>query len=115
VPSDTLIGYLIVGVGILFVLGLVFTITSVQASAAGRPHPPRGVHMPRPSLLPFIFSIGAAMLGAGLALHKIGPILYVLAALGVVVIAYAAVSWVRAAGQEWKETEGGPHDEAGGH
>jgi threonine/homoserine/homoserine lactone efflux protein len=114
-PADTIVGYLIVGVGILFVLGLVFAITSRQTAAHARPHPPRGVHLPNPSLLPFIFSIGAAMLGAGLALHKIGPPLYVLAALGVLVIAYAAVAWVRAAGREWHEAEGGPHDEAGRH
>jgi hypothetical protein len=38
-----------------------------------------------------------------------------LAAVGVLVIAYAAVGWVRAAGREWHETERGPHDEAAGH
>ena len=114
-PADTIVGYLIVGVGILFVLGLVFAITSRQAGPGGRPRPPRGVHLPNPSLLPFIFSIGAAILGAGLALHGISPLLYALAAVGVLVIAYAAVAWVRAAGREWHETERGPHDEAPGH
>ena len=114
-PADTIVGYLIVGAGILFVLGLVFAISSRQTALSARPRPPRGVHLPNPSLLPFVFSIGAAMLGAGLALHKIGLALYGLAALGLLVIAYAAVGWVRAAGREWHETEGGPHDEAGGH
>jgi threonine/homoserine/homoserine lactone efflux protein len=114
-PTDTIVGYLIVGVGILFVLGLVFGITSLQTAASARPHPPPGVHLPNPSLLPFVFSIGAAMLGAGLALHKVGPALYALAALGVLVIAYAAIGWVRAAGREWHETEGAPHDEGQGH
>ena len=45
-PADTIVGYLIVGVGILFVLGLVFAITSRQAGPGGRPRPPRGVHLP---------------------------------------------------------------------
>jgi hypothetical protein len=114
-PADTIVGYLIIGVGILFVLGLVFAISSRQAAPGVRPRPPRGVHLPNPSLLPFIFSVGAAMLGAGLALHGIGPFLYALAAVGVLVIAYAAIGWVRAAGREWHETERGPHDEAPGH
>lgn len=114
-PADTIVGYLIIGAGILFVLGLVFAITSRQAGPAGRPRPPRGVHLPSPSLLPFIFSIGAALLGAGLALHKLNLVLYGIAALGVLVIVYAAVGWVRAAGREWHETEQAPHDEAAGH
>ena len=114
-PADTIVGYLIIGAGILFVLGLVFAITSRQTAPGARPRPPRGVHLPNPSLLPFIFSIGAALLGAGLALHSLNVVLYALAALGVLVIVYAAVSWVRAAGREWHETERRPHDEAAGH
>jgi threonine/homoserine/homoserine lactone efflux protein len=70
---------------------------------------------PNPSLLPFIFSVGAALLGAGLALHSLNVILYALAAVGALVIVYAAVGWVRAAGREWHETEHGPHDEVAGH
>jgi threonine/homoserine/homoserine lactone efflux protein len=114
-PADTIVGYLIVGAGILFALGLVFAITSRQTAASARPHPPHGVHLPNPSLLPFVLSIGAALLGAGLALHALSAVLYVLAAVGVLVIAYAAVGWVRAAGREWRETESTPHDEAEGH
>jgi len=72
------------------------------------------VHLPNPSVLPFVFSIGAALLGAGLALHSLNLVLYGLAAVGVLVIAYAAVGWVRAAGREWHETERGPHDGATG-
>ena len=86
-PADTIVGYAIVGAGILFVLGLVFGITSHQYAAGARPHPPAGVHLPNPSLLPFIFSIGAALLGAGLALHTIGIFLYGLAAVFV-------LSWI---------------------
>jgi len=114
-PADTIVGYLIIGVGILFVLGLVFAITSRQTAPSARQRPPRGVHLPMPSLLPFVLSVGAALLGAGLALHSLSAVLYILVAAGLLVIAYAAVGWVRAAGREWHETEGGPHDEAAGH
>jgi threonine/homoserine/homoserine lactone efflux protein len=114
-PADTIVGYLIIAAGILFVLGLVFAITSRQTAPGARPRPPRGVHLPNPSLLPFIFSVGAALLGAGLALHSLNVILYALAAVGALVIVYAAVGWVRAAGREWHETEHGPHDEVAGH
>jgi threonine/homoserine/homoserine lactone efflux protein len=114
-PADTIVGYLIIGAGILFVLGLVFAITSRQTAPGDRPRPPRGVHLPNPSLLPFIFSVGAALLGAGLALHSLNVVLYAVAAVGVLVIVYAAIGWVRAAGREWHETERTPHDEAAGH
>src|SRR5207249_132562 len=109
-PADTIVGYLIVGAGILFVLGLVFAITSRQAAPGTRPRPPRGVHLPNPSLLPFIFSVGAAILGAGLALHGISPMLYSLPAVDELVLAYVAVDCVRAAGRAWHEPERGPHN-----
>ena len=113
--TDTQLGYLIIGIGILFVLGLVFAITSRVPAAAERPSPPRGVHLPPPSALPVILSIGVALLGAGLA-FKPGDQLanWFLAVPGVLVIAYGAVAWVRAAGREWRETEHSPHDR-GGH
>jgi hypothetical protein len=113
-PSDILIGYLIVGVGIVFVLGLVFGISSRQPRQ--RPKPPRGVHMPNPSPLPFIFSLGAAFLGAALAFHPKGLVVNVFLAIpAVAIIVYGAVAWVRAAGREWQETESSPHDEVGEH
>jgi len=114
--SDTALGYLIVGVGILFVLGLVFAISSRQAGPGERPRPPRGVHMPNPSLLPVIFSAGAASLGAAIAFHPKGQVAnWFLLVPGLAIFVYAAVGWVRAAGREWHETEGGRHDDAAGH
>jgi hypothetical protein len=114
--SDTALGYLIIGVGILFVLGLVFAISSRQPGPGERPRPPRGVHMPNPSLLPVIFSAGAAVLGAALAFHPKGQVAnWFLLVPGLAIFVYAAVGWVRAAGREWHETEGGRHDDAAGH
>jgi len=114
--SDTALGYLIIGVGILFVLGLVFAISSRQAGPGERPRPPRGVHMPNPSLLPVIFSAGAAFLGAAIAFHPKGQVAnWFLLVPGLAIFVYAAVGWVRAAGREWHETEGGRHDDAAGH
>ncbi len=63
---DTAVGYLILGIGILVVLGVVFAISSRSGGAAGRPTPPRGVHLPPPSYLPVVMSVGMALLGAGL-------------------------------------------------
>jgi hypothetical protein len=113
---DAGLGYLIIGVGILFVLGLVFAITSRVPTAAERPVPPTGVHMPSPSMLPVVFSVGALLLGAGLAFHPKGQVVNLFFAVpGLLVFIYAAVSWVRAAGREWHDTEGGSHDDARGH
>lgn len=114
--TDTALGYLIIGVGILFVLGLVFAITSRVPPASERPRPPRGVHMPNPSLLPVVFAVGALLIGAGLAFHPKGWVINLfLAVPGLAVFVYAAVAWVRAAGTEWHETDAGAHDDAPGH
>jgi hypothetical protein len=115
VPDQTL-GYLILGVGILFVLGLVFAITTRVPGRGERPVPPPGVHLPNPSRLPVVFAIGAALIGAGLAFHPKGQVInFLLAIPGLAVFVYAAVSWVRDAGHEWHETEGGSHHDSGGH
>jgi len=108
--TDTQLGYLIIGIGILFVLGLVFAISSRVPAAASRPGPPVGVHLPSPSLLPVILSVGAGLLGAGLAFRN-----WFLGVPGLLVIAYGAVGWVRAAGREWRETDKGRHDDARRH
>ena len=113
---DTTVGYLIIGAGILFVLGLVFAITTRVPARGERPVPPRGVHMPNPSLLPVVFAVGAAFIGAGLAFHPKGMVVnFFLAIPGLAIFAYAAVGWVRAAGHEWRDTEGGSHDDRQGH
>jgi hypothetical protein len=115
--SDTHLGYLILGLGILFVLGLVFAISSRVPAGARRPTPPQGVHLPRPSALPVILSVGAALLGAGLAFKPDDQLFnWFLAVPGLAVLVYGIVSWVRAAGREWREVDDGPaRDDAGGH
>jgi len=126
--SETTVGFLILGIGILAVLALVFAITvRAGGGSSTRPKPPPGVHMPPPSPLPVIFSVGAALLGAGLifrpdepyALPVIDVISGVVQPLlglpGLAVIAFATWAWVRAAGHEWHEVESGPPHDGPGH
>ena len=121
--NDTTIGFLILGLGILLVLALVFAITLRGGRpASGGSSPPRGVHLPAPSLLPVVLSVGAALLGAGLVfrpeeawtLPVMGAISTVahpiLGPLGLLVLIYGIWAWVRAAGREWRDTERGAHD-----
>lgn len=114
--SDTAFGFLIVGVGIVAVLVTVFAVTLRLGGSAGRPTPPRGVHLPPPSWLPVLLAIGAALLGAGLAFRPDGWIAQpVLAVLGLVTLVGGIVAWVRAAGREWREVEDGSDHSVGGH
>jgi hypothetical protein len=121
--NDTTIGFLILGLGIVLVLALVFAVTLRGGGrAAGRPSPPRGVHLPSPSMLPVVLSLGAALIGAGLSfrpeepwdLPLLGAISGVahpiLAPLGLVIMVLGIWGWVRAANHEWRETEHGSHD-----
>jgi hypothetical protein len=114
--SDTAFGYLLLAIGIAFVLGLVYAITSHMSVAAARPRPPRGVHLPNPSPLPVILAVGGALLGAGLAFRADNQLANpFLAVPGLLIFLYAVVAWVRAAGREWDEVERGPHDDGPGH
>ncbi|HSM38648.1 MAG TPA: hypothetical protein VK838_04880 [Candidatus Limnocylindrales bacterium] len=124
--NDTSIGFLILGLGILLVLALVFAVTLRGGRpAADGTAPPRGVHLPAPSMLPVVMSLGAALLGAGLSfkpdtawdvpvLGAISGVIHpILGPLGLLVLVYGIWSWVRAAGREWRETEREAHDAAG--
>jgi hypothetical protein len=114
--SDTAFGYLLLAIGIAFVLGIVYAVTSHVSVAAARPRPPRGVHLPNPSPLPVILAVGGALLGAGLAFRADNQLANpFLAVPGLLIFLYAVVAWVRAAGREWDEVERGPHDDAPGH
>ena len=96
--TDAALGYLLVGVGILFVLGLVFAISTREARPA-RPAAqlPGGVHLPPPCYLPVVMALGAAALGAGLifSLWLVIP--------GLVIVAAGSLAWVVAAGREWRD------------
>lgn len=125
-PNDTATGFLILGLGILAVLALVFAVTLRSGprpySAA---HPPKGVHLPAPSSLPVVMSVGAALLAGGLAfkpdqawdvavLGAISGVIHpILGPLGLLVLLYGIWAWVRAAGREWRDQERGAHDAAG--
>jgi len=117
-PNDTATGFLLLGSGVVLVLALVFAVTMRSGrTPSGRAKPPRGVHMPSPSPLPVTLSIGAALLGAGLAFRAddqqvANPFL---AVPGLLVLLYAIWGWVRAAGREWRDTERAPHDDGSGH
>ena len=114
--NDTAFGYLLLAIGITFVLGIVYAITSHISVSTARPKPPRGVHLPNPSALPVILAVGGALLGAGLAFRADDQLANpFLAVPGLLVFLYAVVAWVRAAGREWNETEHGPHDDTAGH
>jgi hypothetical protein len=115
--NDTAIGFLLLGSGVVLVLALVFAVTLRTGRATLRAKPPRGVHMPSPSPLPVTLSIGAALLGAGLAFRADDQLVAnpFLAVPGLLVLLYAIWGWVRASGREWRDTERAPHDDAGGH
>ena len=114
--NDTAFGYLLLAIGIVFILGVVYAVTSHISVSSTRRKPPRGVHLPNPSALPVILAIGGALLGAGLAFRPDNQIANVfLAVPGLLIFLIAVVAWVRAAGREWDETERGSHDDAPGH
>jgi hypothetical protein len=114
--TDTTIGFLILGIGILAILATVFAVTLRTGPASGRPTPPRGVHLPPPSWLPVVMAVAAALLGAGLAFRPDGWIAQpVLAGLGLLTLVSGVVAWVRAAGREWREIEHDSDHAAGGH
>jgi hypothetical protein len=125
--SETAVGFLILGVGILLVLALVFVITIRTGGRPGRPSPPPGVHLPPPSMLPVVLSVAAALLGAGLTFKPDEPyqlpVLDVVSAAmnpwlglpGLAVLLYGIWSWVRAAGREWRKTESESQHDSPGH
>jgi hypothetical protein len=115
--SDTAIGFLIVGVGMLFVLGVAFAIAS-RGRPPGAEHaaPPTGVHLPPPSYLPVVMSIGAALVGSGLAFRSEDQLANPFLAIpGLLVIVLGVIAWVRAANHEWRDTEHGSHHDQATH
>ncbi len=115
--NDTTVGYFLIGIAILFVLGLVFALSSRQGRLQqARPTPPPGVHLPSGSFLPVVLAVGAALLGAGFAFRPEGMIANLfLAVPGLLVVVGSIFAWVRAAGREWREIERAGHNGPGGH
>jgi|SRR6187551_3673596 len=121
------IGFLIIGIAIVGVLIVVFVVTMRVGRHAPRPSPPPGVHLPPGSLLPVIFSIGAALLGLGLVFKPDEayslPVLSTISGFmnpwlgiaGLLVLIYGVVSWVRAASHEWREVDESPQHDTAGH
>src|SRR3712207_4725035 len=98
--SDQAIGYVILGVGMAVVLGLVFAVSSRGGSSAARVVPPRGVHLPAPSMLPVILSVAGVLIGAGLAFRAEDQLANPFLAIpGLLVLAAGAIGWVRSAGR----------------
>ena len=111
--SDTAVGFLIIGIGMLVVLGIVFAISSRPGPATERPAPPPGVHLPPPSYLPVVLSVAAALIGSGLAFRGEDQLANPFLAIpGLLVLVLGSIWWVRDANREWRETEHGAH---GGH
>jgi hypothetical protein len=107
---DTAVGFLILGVGMLLVLGIVFAISSRSGPATPRPTPPPGVHIPSPSFLPVVLSVAAALIGSGLAFRSEDQLANPFLAIpGLAVLVLGSIWWVRAANHEWHETEHGAH------
>lgn len=114
--TDTAIGFVLLGIGMLVVLGIVFAISSRGGPATPRPKPPRGVHLPGPSWLPVVLAVAGALLGAGLAFRADGELANLFLAIpGLLVLVAGAVAWVRAANHEWRDTEHGSHDDGAAH
>ncbi|MBA2634764.1 MAG: hypothetical protein H0U86_17500 [Chloroflexi bacterium] len=114
--TDTAIGFALIGIAIVVVLGVVFVVASRGGSGGERPTPPLGVHLPPPSFLPVLFSGAAALLGAGLAFRADDQLANPwLAVPGLLLLVITAVSWVRAAGREWRDVEHSSHDDGAAH
>ncbi len=110
--TDSVFGYLLVGVGIVFVLGLVFAISTREGRAArAAVHPPDGVHLPPPSYLPVVMALAAAVLGIGLifSVWLLIP--------GLVILVAGTLGWFVAAGREWRDVarHDAARDDRGGH
>ncbi len=113
---DTAIGFVLLGIGILVVLGVVFAISSRGGPVRTTGSPPRGVHMPGPSFLPVVLSAAAALMGAGLAFRGEDQLANPFLAIpGLLVLVIGSIAWVRAANHEWREVEHGSHDDGPSH
>lgn len=115
--NDTAIGFLVLGLALLFVLGLVFAVSS-RSGRASAPHPvpPKGVHLPPPSFLPALMPLAGLLILAGLAFRPEDQLAnFFILVPGLLLFVGSIVSWVRAANREWVDVEHRSHDDAPGH
>ncbi|MDQ3689572.1 MAG: hypothetical protein M3406_05965 [Chloroflexota bacterium] len=113
---DTAVGFVLLGIGILVVLGVVFAISSRGGPTRSAGSPPRGVHLPGPSFLPVVLSLAAALMGAGLAFRGEDQLANpFLAVPGLLILVIGSIAWVRAANHEWRDVEHGSHDDRSAH
>ncbi len=115
--NDTAVGFALLGIGMLFVLGLVFVVSSRAGRAPRGPvTPPAGVHLPPPSLLPPLMPVAGILLFAGLAFRPEDQFAnFFILVPGLLLFVAGIVGWVRAANREWTDTERGSHHDAPGH
>jgi hypothetical protein len=114
--TETAVGFVLLGAALLVVLGVVFVLASRGGPVRATPKPPVGVHMPGPSILPVVISIGGSLIGAGLAFRADGQLANPFLAIpGLLVFVAGAVAWVRAANHEWRDVEHGSHDDGPPH
>ena len=113
--TDTTLGYLLVALGIVFVLVLVFVATTrdardprrgrgvadgTEVAVVERAHPPAGVHLPPPSWLPVLMALAGCVLAAGLIFTPWALVP------GFAVLLLGAFGWYRAANREWRGVAG---------
>ena len=114
--TETAVGFILLGAALFIVLGVVFILASRGGPVRATSAPPVGVHMPGPSILPVVLSIGGALIGAGLAFRTDGQLANPFLAIpGLLVFVGGAVAWVRAANHEWRDVEHGRHDDGASH
>jgi hypothetical protein len=113
--TDAALGFLLLGIAMLVVLGIVFIMASRGGAPRGaEPTPPAGVHMPGPSFLPVVFSVALALLGAGVVFRSEDQIAnWFILVPGVLLLVAGMFAWVRAANREWHDVEHGSHHDDG--
>ena len=73
---------------------------------------PAGVHLPGPSLWPFVLPIGGLFVLLSLVFHPQGaPVNLILLGIGLAIAVAGVLGWYRDAGREWRRTELGGHAE----
>jgi hypothetical protein len=114
--DDRALGFALIGIAIIFVLGVAFAVTMRVGRRPAAPAPPSGVHMPAPSWLPVWMSVAMVVIGAGLVFKPDDLVANPWIAIpGLVLLIAGIVAWVRDAGHEWRDAEHGSHDDAQAH